>query len=680
MKRFFIALLTLLSMVALSVASCSPSAPEAVTDTESDNTAAVYADSALAGYVIVRGDASSQAVTDAAVKLRRLIEERTGVKPVLMTDWVQRGKAPIQAEHEILIGETNRTQSIAAYEALNASEQSADYLLRADGGHYVIAASDFGADAAVEAFMNEFLSMSKTELIMLHDFPIKSFKIGGADIGAFSIAANDDEYAARLCDIIYNATGITLAISDGSSIAEHEIIVGDPRGDFALSGSLDYRLGVKDGKLYIGGKSRAADARAMYEFLSVVGYNRASGAFTEGMNSVIFDSALTEHIAEAVPLNIGAWCTSGDAFEREEQFAELAEANFTQASIALPSDPALTEKMLEWAAIYNIDILWMDGAVYGQFDSDFSACDAYISSPNSWGNYLCDEPNSSLFPSLAKAYKAYSERTGKLPFINLFPMYANAQQLGNSTYREHVAQFLDTVKPIYTSVDVYPLNSSGLYDGYMRNLDIVASECRDRDVALSVYIQSVSFAASKRTPSYQDLEWQAYCCLSFGAKGIVYFTYMTPYSTAENFLPALIDHDLNKTDRWYFAQQLNAELNAVGAEMDGYVNSGAFSHGCTAKTAYLDFDNQYDFTAAIKAVECDTPLLFGCFEKDGKYAFTAVSMSDLQSGESLTARIKTDAPVTLYRNGKAEPTLTPDADGYISLTLGVGEGVFAEIN
>jgi hypothetical protein len=236
-------------------------------------------------------------------------------------------------------------------------------------------------------------------------------------------------------------------------------------------------------------------------------------------------------------------------------------------------------------------------------------------------------------------------------------------------------------------VDIYPLDVGSLYNGYMRNLDICASTARKYGADYSVYIQSVSFAASKRTPNETELRWQSYCCLSFGAKSIMYFTYITPYSSAEDFKAALIDHDLQKTDEWYYAQTVNREITAIADKFARYKNLGAFNYKADLSGRFLDFDNQYTAFTPIESVDCKNPLLFGCFEEnEGEgYAFTVVNMTSLTSRDSGVSdvRVKLDASVadktvTAYPHG-IETILKPDSGGYVSLTLDVGEGVFVTI-
>lgn len=59
--------------------------------------------------------------------------------------------------------------------------------------------------------------------------------------------------------------------------------------------------------------------------------------------------------------------------------------------------------------------------------------------PALYGYYLRDEPGAAHFAGLGTVAALVRELApGKWPYINLFPNYANAQQLGTPTYEEHL--------------------------------------------------------------------------------------------------------------------------------------------------------------------------------------------------------------------------------------------------
>ena len=694
MKKIFALLCALLLVlfVCMSCKDSTSSGDETITENGSLSAEAV------AEYVIVRGDMSSEAVTSAAVSIRSKIEELTGVKIELTTDWTKKGEAIKRYSHEIIIGDTNRAESEVLYAEFDAAENPMDYIIRKSENHFVIALSDEAAAETAEIFVNSFLIKSDDtsykiadtlNLSREHNFPLRTLTLGSSGIGEYSIVYPSyyDEYQKadinEICGIIYRATGYEInAVSDSAYKKEADkkyIFIGTAGGDTVSSlKDLTYRTVVNQDGVYLGGSNFWADIKALNRWFlqTFMGYN-PNGSFECTFDT--YDNLDITVTKKEYPISIEAWCTSGDPVNTENQIKEVAEAGFTCANLAVPGDKRELHNLLKWCAVYDLDILWHDSSVYGTFaESDIDKMAAYIDAPQTLGFYLRDEPNAVDFESLAASSRAFEAVSNKQAFINLFPMYASNEQLGSPSYYDHIRDFLDTVKPTLCSVDIYPCNSYGLYDGYMENLDIVAAAARERGIPLAVYIQSVSFAESKRTPSLWDIEWQSYCCLSFGAVGIKYFTYITPYSAAEDFKPALIDHELKKTDRWYHAQTVNAELKYLSSALGEYKNVGAFSHNCTSDTKFLQFDNQYDFSSVIKKVECDNPLLFGCFENDEGYAFTVVNMTNLQMSKGISeVKIKTDAPVTVYQN--SETKLLEPVSGYISLTLDVGEGVFCVV-
>ncbi len=689
--KFIVFFLAVLSAVLL-IQSCDSANEDPAA---ADNTAVPDQPDGISAFTIVRGDTCSEAITEAAVQLRHLLEEASGQKIEIKTDWTKRGAEISRYGREILIGRTNRPESEAVYTEFDRSKEPADYIIRSSGENIVVAATDEAALEAVRIFTESFITIKgdkpaisdRIDLTKTHDFPIDRFEISGHDIGDYTIVypAAYTEYQKTdilvFRDILYTATGKKLKVLPETETASPPRINIGTAGGATFDGThpLDYRIRTESENLSIGGSNYYADIKAIYRFLyDTAGYSY-DGSFHK--NEVILTGSDDINRYNDIKILIGAWCTSGDAIETEAQIRDMAEAGFNHVNIQVPADRQLMHRLLKWLAVYNLECLWFDGSVYADFATpDFAAAADYIGAPVSWGNYLYDEPNSDKFGQLADAYALYKEKHGKEPFINLFPMYASETQLGNPTYTEHVNQYLDTVKPALCSVDIYPLDAYGLYPGYMKNLDIVATAARQRNIPLSVYIQSVSFAESKRTPSYADLEWQAYSCLSFGAAGIIYFTYVTPYSDAESFKPALIDHEGNKTERWYFAQKLNAEIAFFADAFAGYKNLGAFSHNSSPETGFLEFENQYKNFKAIKDIVCDNPLLFGCFENNDSYAFTAVNMTNLQMSRGISdVRVKTDSTAVMYKNNESV-ILLPDDEGYISFSLDVGEGVFCTLN
>ena len=103
---------------------------------------------------VVRGDNSTKAVTDAAVALRKALEDM-GLTVDLKTDWVKRGEEIRPYPGEILVGPTNRPESAELYARMEEAEEPLDYLISV-GDVMCVACEDDGAMDAVTLFAEEY--------------------------------------------------------------------------------------------------------------------------------------------------------------------------------------------------------------------------------------------------------------------------------------------------------------------------------------------------------------------------------------------------------------------------------------------------------------------------------------------------------------------------------------------
>ena len=67
------------------------------------------------------------------------------------------------------------------------------------------------------------------------------------------------------------------------------------------------------------------------------------------------------------------------------------------------------------------------------------------------------------------------DKTG-VPFINVFPSYATAEQLGAPSYEEYVEQYLSTVKPRMISYDHYALLKDHDRPDYFYNMEVIRAK------------------------------------------------------------------------------------------------------------------------------------------------------------------------------------------------------------
>jgi len=147
-------------------------------------------------------------------------------------------------------------------------------------------------------------------------------------------------------------------------------------------------------------------------------------------------------------------------------------------------------------------------------------------------------------------------------YINLYPTYANEQQLGVSAdaaararvsyptnfagvgtddqtvlrYREHVKRFVEIVQPELISYDHYhflkPDKDGKPVDGkqYFLNLALIRMAALEAKKPFLNIIQANTIEKSWRLPNAQELRFLVFTTMAYGARGISYFTYWGPPS------------------------------------------------------------------------------------------------------------------------------------------------------
>ena len=251
----------------------------------------------------------------------------------------------------------------------------------------------------------------------------------------------------------------------------------------------------------------------------------------------------------------------------EQSLGLAAEANFT---VAMAGGGRAT---LDLARKQGLQVLLQDPRIMAKapddaaFEANLDAVLAdFAAHPALWGYYVTDEPNAAAFPKLAAICKHLSDRDPKhIPFINLFPTYANQQQLGTPTYQEHVSAFMKTVAPKILSYDHYALMQNGERPGYFENLEVIRRAGLEHRTPFNYILLSVPHF-SYRDPTEADLRWQVNTALAYGARGIMYFTYVSPPET-ESFKgwgEGIVTWEGKPTRKFDEVKRINAELKALG--------------------------------------------------------------------------------------------------------------------
>lgn len=263
----------------------------------------------------------------------------------------------------------------------------------------------------------------------------------------------------------------------------------------------------------------------------------------------------------------------------EQSLALAAEANFT---VAMAGGGRAT---LDLAGKQGLKVLLQDPRIMAKspgddaFKTNLDAVAAdFADHPALWGYYVTDEPNASAFPDLAAICKHLSDRDPKhIPFINLFPTYASPQQLGTPTYREHVSAFMQTVAPRILSYDHYAIMQSGERPDYFENMEIIRRAGLEYRTPFNYILLAVPHF-SYRDPTEADLRWQVNTALAYGAKGIMYFTYISPPETDsfKSWGEGIVTWEGKPTRKFDEVKRINAEIKTLGPTLMSLTSTAVY--------------------------------------------------------------------------------------------------------
>jgi len=282
-------------------------------------------------------------------------------------------------------------------------------------------------------------------------------------------------------------------------------------------------------------------------------------AFTAVLATIVFSA----HAAEPQPFiqdrfAIGFWVDPPLGKDMDARYKELADANFTMVLGGFgAATPADVLKQLALCRKYDLRAV-----VAANVDKP----DTMPKDPICWGYSLRDEPGAKDFPALrAMVDKVRAARPGKLAYINLFPNYANAEQLGTPTYDEHVARFVREVGVDVLSMDHYPVMRPDMdtRENYCANLLVMRKYALERNIPFWNFFNIMPFGPHF-DPTEAQVRWQIYTSIAYGAKGVLYFCYWTPAGDEFPKGGAIITHEGARTRHYEQAKRINAAIKNLG--------------------------------------------------------------------------------------------------------------------
>jgi hypothetical protein len=200
--------------------------------------------------------------------------------------------------------------------------------------------------------------------------------------------------------------------------------------------------------------------------------------------------------------------------------------------------------------------------------------------PALYAYFLTDEPNTTNFAGLGRLVSYLRERDpAHLAYINLFPTYANNEQLGTkgdvtNAYQEHLRQYLNVVKPGLISYDHYQFSVRGDNDQYFLNLALIRKAALAANLPFLNIVQACTWTPSMRVPNADEMRYLVYTTAAYGAQGISYYVYSCPGHTG-----MIANADGSPTPLYHALKVLNREFSAVAAQLQPYQSLGVYHSG-----------------------------------------------------------------------------------------------------
>ena len=335
-------------------------------------------------------------------------------------------------------------------------------------------------------------------------------------------------------------------------------------------------------------------------------------------------------------LAIGMWVTPPDQFRNDREFKRIAHAgiNFVNGFGYYENSPDKIKTTLDLCAKHNLKYFVNQGDIHtailsyaekpspAMLDTFIAGVKEYVNHQAYAGELLFDEPGKPLFGSVAAFTKQYEKYyPDKMWHVNLFPSYAT-EGIRSASYEEYISFWLDQLDPGYLSFDSYPLLAGGgIIQDYFYNLDLVRTKTVERKIPFWTFIQTLSIAQTpgvpdKRDPTEEEIRWQVWVNLAFGAKGIQYFCYWSPGSGSEVFSDALITRDGKKTNKYNYVKRINSDIHKPGEVL---LHCDAVGVIQTTASPYPLYRESLHSFGPIKGVRGDDNLT-GCFlGPDGRH-------------------------------------------------------------
>ncbi|MBW8362838.1 MAG: hypothetical protein K0M56_11720 [Kaistella sp.] len=263
--------------------------------------------------------------------------------------------------------------------------------------------------------------------------------------------------------------------------------------------------------------------------------------------------------ADAQEIPVMAFHGVQKEYTSEANFKMLRAAGFNiNFTVYLTNDEAA--KALDCAQLAGVKILLFSAEMV-RFPKETVL--RFRNHPALYGYYVGDEPSTIQFNHLAATIKEIRKYDTVHPsYINLFPNYADNEQLKALSYIDYLHKFINTVPVDFISFDHYPLRNNTIHKDWYANIEMIKNVSLISKKNFWGFANATVFGPYK-TPTLAGLKLQMYSNLLYGAKGLQYFTYWTlddEYWRKNKFGHAIVDAQGLPTPTYALVKKVNLQI------------------------------------------------------------------------------------------------------------------------
>ncbi len=434
----------------------------------------------------------------------------------------------------------------------------------------------------------------------------------------------------------------------------------------------------------------------------------------ENINTLAMSNILGKDIMPIVGF-FGPYRSTDDEYVHnsleESYFRALAEAGVKVIMYSLvdyAETPELVMQSLDWCEKYGMKYFVFDSNIYGNVGNDEITAEEiagylkkYSDHPAFAGVYAVDEPWTTYYPveseSVTKPIEKYTRVTEVLHELGVLFMAAplcvwNLDKV-KANYERYVAEYCDSLKPLYLCWSNYPFSTNEGMHVYFYNMNIMREHAKRLGIPCWANIQAgAQWNDDKKYfdselpyyPNEAQFNWNINTCLAFGMQGIDYFPLIQP----EHFAWAgtkeepkrdyrrngLIGGRGEKNQWWFYAQRIHKHIAAIDEVLMNCVHEGIIATGKTAEKDMRLVSCMMESEQYRELISVSGDAMVGCFDYNGKTALYIVNYS-MECAQYISLKFSGNQKIKVIQKAQISHVNTDN----LELDMVAGEGVLLVI-